>query len=671
MATAAAQKSDTRPASSIAFNDRYSIRPDEPLPEFCTPSALAFAAQDVRPGGLPLPLVAIVVDPAVPYRLDALETLKGIETAGLMTLVDYGVIEWPAYSRKAMTILYERPMGGRVMPSFDGDFPRIEGHELLKKAMRPMARALRELAKKNLTHRAVRPTNMYWTTPEREAIVLGDCAAAPPGFDQPAVLEPVESALAHPAGRGDGRAADDLYALGASVLTLLMGRNPLARASTAEVNRAKILDGSYQVLTGGENVPIHLIEMIKGLVNDDPKTRWDHAALEDWLAGKRRPIAQSRIEKRAARGFEFRGTDYFSSRDLAIAFCAHWDTALGAVTDGRLEQWLRHSLDMDAKADAVAKAIKNRSNDSRGAGDDALLCRICLILDDLAPIRYRTVAAMPDGVGNLLAATVAKGADVNPIVKLLRRDVLAAWAETHAPTKADPLLAKALEALSSQALGQGIERVLYMLCDSLPCQSPLLAKDFVVDVHALLPALERAAKAAERKAWPIDRHVAAFVAVRATMEVERQLVDVNNSAPDKSALGMLNLLATLQWYLGPKQLPALGAMVGGLLKPIIDGYHSQKRRRELEREAAGPAGQGDLVALFRLLDDPEARLRDRQGYEKASADWQELEDEIIDVDKQLANHGTKAAEAGRRASALVSMSLAIVIVLVLAVAKHQ
>ena len=61
------------------------------------------------------------------------------------------------------------------MADFDGEFRRVEDNEIIKKAVNPMAAALRQLAAHNLTHRAVRPTNMFWTTPERDAVVLGDC----------------------------------------------------------------------------------------------------------------------------------------------------------------------------------------------------------------------------------------------------------------------------------------------------------------------------------------------------------------------------------------------------------------------------------------------------------------------------------------------------------------
>ena len=51
--------------------------------------------------------------------------------------------------------------------------------------------------------------------------------SAPPAMHQPAVCETAYTALCHPAARGDGRIADDVYALGVLLMTLALGRLPM------------------------------------------------------------------------------------------------------------------------------------------------------------------------------------------------------------------------------------------------------------------------------------------------------------------------------------------------------------------------------------------------------------------------------------------------------------
>ncbi len=129
----------------VVLRDRYNIYPGQPLPEFMTGTAQAFGAEDSR--GTSKPLMALLVKPGVPYRTDALRILKGIETPGLMTLVDYGVVDWPPARRKVMAAIYERPLGGRVMADISGEIKRVEDNELIKKVIIPVAAALREMGR--------------------------------------------------------------------------------------------------------------------------------------------------------------------------------------------------------------------------------------------------------------------------------------------------------------------------------------------------------------------------------------------------------------------------------------------------------------------------------------------------------------------------------------------
>ena len=90
--------------------------------------------------------------------------------------------------------------------------PWSEG-ELLDCLLRPAVQALDRLQQRGVTHRAIRPDNLFRLGPG-QPVMLGAAWAAPPASLQPAVFEPPYSAMCLPAGRGDGSIADDVYALG-------------------------------------------------------------------------------------------------------------------------------------------------------------------------------------------------------------------------------------------------------------------------------------------------------------------------------------------------------------------------------------------------------------------------------------------------------------------------
>ena len=80
--------------------------------------------------------------------------------------------------------------------------------------------------------------------------------------------------MAEPSARSRGGVADDLYSLGVCVIFLLLGRNPVHELSTAEIVERKINQGSYAVLTSGARIQMNMMELLRGLLSDDPRERW-------------------------------------------------------------------------------------------------------------------------------------------------------------------------------------------------------------------------------------------------------------------------------------------------------------------------------------------------------------------------------------------------------------
>ena len=129
-------------------------------------------------------------------------------------MVDWGPIFWTAFGRRTMCVVYERPLGGRMTESPFVDGEHLNEYDIPRKIIQPMHIALGEIEALKISHRAIRPDNMFYMDAERQHLVLGDCASTPPGFDQPAIFEPVARGLASPHGRGPGAVASDYYALG-------------------------------------------------------------------------------------------------------------------------------------------------------------------------------------------------------------------------------------------------------------------------------------------------------------------------------------------------------------------------------------------------------------------------------------------------------------------------
>ncbi len=420
MAEAAEQKVEVEtppPAGPPGvLRDRYTIRSNQPLPELSSPNAEAFTAEDKRDPNRRL--VALICKPELPPRVNVMRALKGVNVLGLQQMVEWGPMTWPPVGRQCMTVIYDRPAGGRVVTSLRGESRRVDEYDITRKVIEPLAAAIKELTSRGITHRAMRPTNLFFMDAAGDRLAFGDCVTAPPAFDQPMLFESVESGMCAPIARGSGTYADDLYALGVTILFLLLGRNPVAHLDDEALLRQKIQFGSYATLVGDERLPLPMIEVLRGLLCDDANQRWDIESLDLWLQGRRLSPLQQRVEKRAARAFPFQGKEYLNCRELAVAMARNWDLAIPPVLEGKLELWLRRAIEDKERAAAVADVVRSAlagGADKRAAAD-LMLSKVLMLLDPGAPIRYKGFNGMPDGFGSALAALMATHGDTRLLV---------------------------------------------------------------------------------------------------------------------------------------------------------------------------------------------------------------------------------------------------------------
>ncbi len=648
------------------LRDRYTIRSNQPLPELSTPSADAFVAEDKRDPSRAL--FGLICKPELPPRVNAMRALKGVSTPGLMQLVEWGPMNWPPAGRQCMTVVYERPAGNRVMTSARSDVPRIDEYQITKRVIEPLTAALKEMDSRGVPHRSIRPTNLFYADSNGERLAFGDCVSAPPAFDQPVLFETVESGMCTPIARGSGNHTEDFYSLGVTVAFLILGRNPVAGLSDDVILGMKIQQGSYNMLIGDERLPLPIIELLRGLLCDDGEQRWDAEDLDLWLSGRRMSPLQPRGEKRAARGFPFMGKEYFNGRELSQAMSKSWDQAIPPVVEGKLELWLRRAVEDKDKANVVAEVVRMALNSTtdKKSSTDLMLCKVLILLDQAAPIRYKGFNAMPDGFGSALAAVMASRGDTRLLTEIILREVPRLWFEMRGEYQPDNSLMesnfKELRSyLSQTGMGYGLERCLYELNDALPCQSLLLGEEYVVEVKELLPALNVAAsKRTDGKQIPVDRHIAAFLGARMRSDIDRNLTALSDPNQSVAMMGALNLFAVLQYRLGPESLPGLAAWVGVMISPIVQGFHGREKRRELEKEVPRLVRKGSVVEIYNLLENAEERVRDEQEFAFAQAQYAAAEEEIKHIITETEERAAEADKIGRQTAAVTGIIVAMI-----------
>ncbi len=653
----------------VLLHGSFLIDPNAPLSGLNTPSAMAYEVEDRDHPDQKL--FALICKPDLLPRTEILYVLRGKTWRGLLPLVDWEIADWPPLGQRTLLILYRRPLGGRVIDAVASGDVKVSEHDVQNHFIEPLTDAIKEMDSRNISHRAIRPDNLFYMDAERQDVVLGDCVTVPPGFDQPLACEPLERSMASPAGRGNGDITDDLYSLGATLVQILTGDNPASRLDANNLIMSRIEMGSYATLSANTRIPMSLIEPLRGLLSDDIEERWGLRELNLWGEGQRQTPLQRKATVKGETAISFAGRDHLSARTLAHAFTLNVGEAAKMIKEGLLELWLRHSLHDAEIADivhAAVEAAKVHAKDLQGS-DDYIVTKISIILDPAAPIRFKAFSFMPDAFGTALAAEYLHQGNVQAAFEIVLHDIPKIWLNimgTSPTTIAlDRTFGQLRRFLQNNDTGFGIERCLYELNPGLPCQSKFLAGDYVTDIDNLLSALDQAVKRVDTKSKPLDRHISAFIVAHFDEDITPHLKALASKDEETALIGMLSLLAFLQWSLKTEPLYGLSSWVGGLLGPAINTYNSRTTRREIEREIPRLVRQGSLPDLFDLIDNSEKRKQDADGFEAAKKEFAEAENEIHEIAGSDASTSESALKTGQQAAAMSSVVITMVVVSIL------
>ncbi|MDH5748580.1 MAG: hypothetical protein OEY85_04640, partial [Rhodospirillales bacterium] len=469
--------------------------------------------------------------------------------------------------------------------------------------------------------------------------------------------------------RGEGGAVDDLYALGVSLVFHLLGYNPLADMTDNDLIVSKIEQGTYATLCGKTRIPISMLEPVRGFLTDDPDERWGLESLEMWLGGRQSTPIQKKVIYKSDTPFTFMDKKHFTTRTLALSFSQNTSEALRVIKEGGLGKWIRKDFGNVIMADDYENEIEVNTKTELVpvGGEEVFISKICMILDPLAPIHFKGLSFMPKGFGWVLATEVLQRGDAQRAAEALSKSLPAYWVSAqleYSPEHSN--LNKEFKQLRGflqiNDLGYGLERCLYELNKYLPCQSPFVSKEHVIHVYDLMFALDRISSSVDNSLKPIDRHIAAFVSAKVDHDISPHLKSLASPLPDKSIIGILSLLAFLQWRLKIDALHGLSSWVGGLLKPAVDSYHSRKVRKEVQREVTKCIDTGILPELFDVIDNSAKRNKDIEGFKAAVKQFAETESELKSIDVTEAGSSESAEHLGRQAAAMISVIISLITV---------
>lgn len=648
-------------ADPIVLRERIEIDSDKPLPEFNLQNAAAYSAKARRESQGEL--VAYACDPRIPHRHDDLETMRGFSTNGLIRFVEWGVVTWRPLNRRLATVVYEKPLGGRIASQPSDTIEPLSDEAITRNFLTPAMAVLRDMSARGVPHRAIRPDNLFYSDVNKRHIILGDPFTAPPGLNNPNFCETLEQGMADPVARGRGNVSDDLYAIGVCVIFLLLGRNPVYDLPTVELLERKVALSSYAALTAGARIQMNMVELLRGLLADDPRDRWSVREVELWIGGRRLTPKQAKLPPKAARPLNVAGRDHDNVRSVADALGRNWLVAGEVVRGQDFDNWIRRSLGDERVTDAVNKVVGSQNTIAKTPDSEnaRLVTRACMALDPNAPLRHKGFSCHVDGIGPALAMEFEREDMRQKVADFINGKFIGAWMSLQTRSRSDlseiySLFDKLPIPLNMTGTGFGIERVLYELNPHLHCLSPLIEQFFVTTVDRLIPAIEGAAKGRDRPRTPVDRHIAAFAGARSADVDERYLrpLSSNDQTGTDQILAALSLLGRIQVMAKNGPAPALASWFAELMEPAVNGFHNLKQRKAVEQSVARAAETGMLMELQSIYADQKAIQRDQQGYAQAQQEHRYCGAQIEQLNLELNNKEHMATELGEQVAAVAS-----------------
>ncbi len=661
----ASQATETH-GSTLTLERRVDIYPDSPLPEYDSPTGKAYAAR--MKGDSSSDLVAILCASPLPPRADLVNAMRVIDCPSLLRVREGGVIHWPAHGAKYYALAYERPLTPRYWQSLNETHTPMGEDAVNHHFVVPIISALLELQRTSVVHGSIRLDNIFWREGSSTQPQIGECLSAPPGIGQPILFETIERGMCTPSGRGLGHHLDDCYAFGVALALVVMGHNPLTGVDDRAVLNAKIEQGSFNALVGNKRLATGHIELLRGLLADDPKQRWSATELEQWLSRKRMTPKSSDTGRRSSRHFSFAGKEYWQVRPLAMAMTANVSEAAKEIESGSLEKWLTRSYGDEDRAESVNEALENLKESGKSSHyEDQLVTRACIALDPAAPIRYRGVSVMPSGIATMLVEALQGGTNAQILSEIIANQFVTFWVNQQKDVKTDLVpLAQQIERIRSiiekTSFGNGLERAVYELNPTLPCLSPMLRGHYILSPRDIIPALESQSSSATRPSEPMDRHLAAFLIVHDKRSEALFSSMEPTQSPVRRGLALLTLFSEMQYRYGPEQLPGLTSWLYPLVETTISRFLSKPFQEKVRKQTKQAVKDGNLSQLMNLVDDPERVEHDEADFLRARQMYHDIQSEIASLEAELSHRENISLKIGRPVAATIASLLAIVFI---------
>lgn len=654
-------------SKDIFFNSDITIHTDQPLTQYDKGTVRAFRATGRNK--IAGDLIAYLCDRSLTPRVIDSPKYSKIRQPSLVQLVAKGKVLWPQSNSEKFCLIYANTLGKPVLSI--GDKSSTLGwkaEDVINNVAHPLIAVLTNMRNVDLVHGEIWPGNLYFNgDPAADKVTLGECLSTPSSFNLPALYEPIERAMANPIGRGPGSLTDDLYSLGVCLAVMIRKNDPMAGASEQEIIAHKIEKGSYVTLLSKDRLSGATLELLRGLLYDDPEQRWTIDDIESWMDGRRLSPKQSPKRVKASRPLVLHEVKYTRPELFAQNMTEHADEAARMIERGDIMQWLERAIEDKAVKVRTEQMMDEIKNYDRTDGYNARIsAAIATALYPEMPIHYRSLKFHGSAFGKALTHAYIHQKDFQDYTDILRNFFIISCLRLKATGAASALITKfdaCRNYINQTALNSGLERCLYYLNPESPCLSPILERYHVMSPEDFLIALEDICKN-EKPNILFDRHIYAFLSLKDRRNLDPYLADLSSSDTYKRRLGQLRVLATIQKRSGLEKAPNLADWLVQNMIDVFDRFHDAKKRQSIQDQINKIKKNGDLTKIALFFEDPKIFQTDLIYFYQAMKNYKSLEEEKEKIQAKLDSGKNFGHRSGEQVASVVAMVAAFIIMVI-------
>lgn len=674
--TAAPPKPDAEKHSggaTVFLKGEIEVYTDQPLPHLDQGPSKAFAAKG-RNGESAFALLSM--KNLVPRGVMAAK-YNGVTHPNLPKLLGTGVVTWMPDRQQRYIFVYENKIGRPIMAPNSKMALGLKNDFILNTVVRNIVPVLRDMRDSDFVHGNIRPGNLYDAGSQNwDKMMLGDCLSIPPNYMQTTPFLSIERSLTDPLGRGESAYEDDMFAFGVTLAVMMRHVDPMEGMNPHDILAMRLELGSYVSLLGKERVTGTMLELLRGLLHDDVRLRWNIDDVMAWTDGQRVSAKQTTTPRpKASRPIEFSGKKYIKPQMLAADLPTNPAQCVQIVDNDVLKQWINRSIQ--------DQALEKRYEETRTGllqyataphYPDRMAAYMAMALAPDFPIMYRGLNFMPDGFGRLLVDAFHTRKDLNVYIDIINQQITMAWASAveNAAIDITQILSKfdaCRSFLRQPIIGYGLERCIYFMLPEAPCLSEKLKDYYVRTAEELLEAFETMASNGSRPEFFMDRHIAAFLSVRDRGVIDPNLPDIGSEEKHRKILGVMRTFAAIQKRGRMENLPGLTGWLADFAEPLLQRFHDRDLRVDIKTKVTKMRSRGDITKMAELFDNIEVSAEDFKLFKMAIRDHAEMRREYNKLDNDLQNNIQYGYGAGRQFACLISGVIAAIIVLITVFSK--